>query len=1184
MVGEETGQESREHSGTLSSPAFIALMVTQFLGALNDNTFRWFAIMTAIPAFGAAGASVAIPLGMVLFTLPYLLLASYSAYFADRYDKRTVIVACKVAEIVIMVLAVLAVLSGNVVMLLAVVFIMGSQSALFSPSRLGCIPELVRKDKISSANGLIGMVTIVASAMGLTAGMVLQDSSGTDIQQAATLTQMLVPAVAMIGTAVLGTLSSLLIVHLPPADPTRRIPRNPFAETVKALRTLARHRPLLRAAFGGGRFWFLASMANMNIEVYGANELQLESGFDKAMLGVSLVAGIGLGSVLAGTWSAGKVELGIVPLGAIIITIGALCLYVAAPDLPVSSDPATAAADLTAVLSASFYSACIWMFVLGVGGGLFIVPLVSFLQDRSDIRIRGTILAATNFIEFSLMMLAAAAFYVMTSDGLLEYGGRHVFLVTGLGTIPVLLYVLWLLPQASSRFLLWLTSKTVYRLKVHGAENIPEQDGALLVANHVTWLDGVLLLISSSRPIRMLAYTDHVTGRFIGFFSRLFGVIPIKAGDGPGSLRRSLETASEAIRNGELVCIFPEGELTRTGELGPFQRGMMTVIKGTGAPIIPVYLDELWGSIFSFERDRYFWKWPRAWPYPVSIHFGRPLPAPESVDEVRRAIVDLGVEAVDARKDQRMVPPRVMIRKCRGALRREKVADSGGASLTGGRLLAGTIAMKRVLRRSVLADDEKMVGLLVPPTVGATIANTALAFDQRVAVNLNYTLSKDVVDFCIRECGIRTVLTSRKFLEKRPFETDEAELVFLEDLKEQVTGTDRLVGALQAYCTPKWMLDRIHRLHTVKPDDLLTVIFTSGSTGEPKGVMLSHNNIASNIDSVDQLFHITPEDVVMGVLPFFHSFGYTGTLWLTMMLEPKCGFHVNPLDPRTIGQLCQDHGVSVMLATPTFLRSYMRRCTPEQMHNLDLVIVGGEKLPVDIAAQFKEKFGVEPTEGYGTTELSPVASFNVPSHRAPKARGVTTRLGTVGLTIPGGEIRIVDPDTREELGTDTEGLMLYRGPNVMVGYLNREEATAEKIKDGWYDTGDMAKIADDGFITITGRMSRFSKIGGEMVPHIRIEELLERAIEGGEEDATVQCAVTAVPDVRKGERLIVLHRPMTQPIDQLLQALSDAGLPNIWIPSATSFLEVDEIPLLGTGKIDLQQIKQKALEAFGDGE
>ena len=529
-----------------------------------------------------------------------------------------------------------------------------------------------------------------------------------------------------------------------------------------------------------------------------------------------------------------------------------------------------------------------------------------------------------------------------------------------------------------------------------------------------------------------------------------------------------------------------------------------------------------------------------------------------------------------------MVPARQFIRRCKSAGSRQKIADSSGKALNGTRLLAGTVALRRALNRGVLDADDKMVGVLIPPSVGGTLANTALTLDHRVAVNLNYTLSPEVMNFCIKDCGIRKVLTSRAFMEKRPFEPDEAELVFLEDLAEQVTGFDKLIGGLQAKLLPAGLVDKLHGLERIGWDDLLTIIFTSGSTGDPKGVMLSNRNVGTNIQAVNEWFQITADDVLLGVLPFFHSFGYMGTLWLTMTLENSCVYHFNPLDSRTVGTLSEEHGVSIILATPTFLRSYMRRCTPEQMHRLDLVIVGAEKLPKDLAEQFQEKFGVEPTEGYGTTELSPVASMNVPDHRSPEGSPPGARLGTVGKVAPGSEIKVIDADSREDLGIDTEGLLVYRGPNVMMGYLNNEEATSEKIVAGWYDTGDMGVIDGEGFITITGRMSRFSKIGGEMVPHIKIEQELERMIEGDDEDPVIQVAVAAVPDPRKGERLIVLHRPLPAAvtIDGLLQGLSDQGLPNIWIPNSDSFLEVQEIPLLGTGKMDLKAVNQVATDHF----
>jgi acyl-[acyl-carrier-protein]-phospholipid O-acyltransferase/long-chain-fatty-acid--[acyl-carrier-protein] ligase len=527
--------------------------------------------------------------------------------------------------------------------------------------------------------------------------------------------------------------------------------------------------------------------------------------------------------------------------------------------------------------------------------------------------------------------------------------------------------------------------------------------------------------------------------------------------------------------------------------------------------------------------------------------------------------------------------PRLFIRRCREKGARIKVADSSGVKLSGNDLLLRTLALKRIIDREVLQsrfksiEDEKHVGVLLPPTVPAVVVNMALTLSRRVAVNLNYTVSESIINRCIEQAQIKHVLTSRKVMEKLGMNLN-AQVVYLEDLKDKATLGDKIVAFTQSKLLPEGMLASQFQLHKNKPDDRLTIIFTSGSTGIPKGVPLTFNNIASNVQGFDATIHVKEDDCFLGILPFFHSFGYTGTLWAVGCLPCSGAFHYNPLEPKQIAKLIETYKCTIVLGTPTFLRGFLKRIEPEQFKTVDVVVVGAEKMPIPLAQAFEERFGVRPIEGYGTTELSPVVAVNVPPSRARTLEGKNAlREGSVGKPIPGVHARAVSlEDHSKVLGPDQSGMIEISGPNVMQGYLNQPELTAKVMNNGWYITGDVGFVDADGFIHITGRESRFSKIGGEMVPHIQIEEELNKIV-GGDEDI-LKLAVCGVPDEKKGEKIIVLYTELPEEPDAIIKKLIAAGLPSIYIPSPDGFIKVDAIPILGTGKLDLRGLQNLAKE------
>jgi acyl-[acyl-carrier-protein]-phospholipid O-acyltransferase/long-chain-fatty-acid--[acyl-carrier-protein] ligase len=602
----------------------------------------------------------------------------------------------------------------------------------------------------------------------------------------------------------------------------------------------------------------------------------------------------------------------------------------------------------------------------------------------------------------------------------------------------------------------------------------------------------------------------------------------------------------------------------------PFRRGLEKIMQDVQAPIVPVALDGVWGSIFSFEKRRFLWKWPRYIPYPVTVSFGSPMPGTAKASEVRQAVQALMASAWSSRRGRMRTLPRAFVRSARRHPFRFAMAGSESPKVSFGAALVKTIFLARRLK-PVWAGQEK-VGLLLPPSVPGALVNFAAMLLGKVPVNLNYTLSEQALASCIRQCGIKTVVTSKAFLERVKL-TLPCEAVYLEERAAAPRAGEKLAAFFMAWTLPAHWLERaLGRERKVALDDLATVIFSSGSTGEPKGVMLSHYNIGSNIEQMEQVFNMDRNDRFLGVLPFFHSFGFTGTLCLPAALGVGVVYHANPLDAKTIGALVCDFKVTFLLATPTFLQVYMRGCASEQFGSLRVVAVSAEKLPERVAAAFEDQFGIRPLEAYGCTECAPTVAVNTHDYRSAGFRQVGVKRGKIGHQLPGISVRIVDPETREPAPLGHPGLLLVRGPNVMRGYLGLPEKTAEVLRDGWYVTGDIAALDEDGFLQITDRLSRFSKIGGEMVPHIKVEEKLHD-LAGATEQTFV---VAGVPDEKKGERLVVLHKLPGSKWADFSAKLPQLDLPNLWKPRADQFYRVDALPLLGTGKLDLVKIREMA--------
>jgi len=503
------------------------------------------------------------------------------------------------------------------------------------------------------------------------------------------------------------------------------------------------------------------------------------------------------------------------------------------------------------------------------------------------------------------------------------------------------------------------------------------------------------------------------------------------------------------------------------------------------------------------------------------------------------------------------------------------ISDSTGKRLTYGQALVKAVALAAEIKKLVPGQGatQERVGILLPPSVGGALANLAVTLSGKVTVNLNYAASEQARGSAVEQCGIKCIISSGTFVKRTAGADKLGGVVFLEDIARKIGFVSRLKAYLKARLLPSQFLTG----HLSGGDELATIIFSSGSTGGPKGVMLSHNNILSNIKAVTQVFKLQSGDNICGVLPFFHCFGFTCSLWLPVVSGISASSVANPLDGETIGRIARQRQSTILFAAPTFLLNYVRRAGQKDFASLRAVVVGAEKLRGRLADLFEDRFGIRPLEGYGATELSPVVALNMPTHLSTGLCRVGVKEGTAGRVIPKIQVKVVCPWSRKELAAGAEGLLMVKGPNVMLGYLDKKKETADVLADGWYNTGDIGSIDGDGFLTITGRLSRFSKIGGEMVPHPGVEQAYMKGL-GTDEQVVV---VTSVPEPKKGEELVVLYLDKAGSTDRLRKIISQSNLPNMWKPRQDNYIKIDSIPALGSGKLDIVRLREIALTAKG---
>lgn len=1128
----------------LRTRRFLPLFVAQFVGVLSDNVFRsaLVILVTYRLAGNAADAQLMATAAAGIFILPFFLFSATAGRLADRYDKALLIRLVKASEIVLVALAAIAFLRGSVSLLMGVLFLMGLHSTFLGPLKYAILPQHLRHDELIAGNALIEAGTFLAILIGtmIGGGIVLHDNG------------IALVLGSLAGLAVIGVAASLAIPAAPSAAPDLPVGFNIVAATGEMLRYAGSRRDLFLSILGISWFWLVGATFLSQVPAFVKEGIGGDPQVVTLLLTVFSV-GIGLGSLLCNRLLKGEVSARHVPFGALGISLFGFDLWAA------TSAVAPAASTLSVVdfiAAPAHWRILADLLLIAVCGGLFIVPLYALLQERSEASHRARVIAANNIMNALFMVLGAVAIGGLLAAGL---SIPQLFLAIATINLAVAFYICGLLPDELVKAMLAWILRLAYRVEVRGIENYRDAGPrALVVPNHTSFLDAAILgTFLPGRP--MFAINTFIAQRvWVRPFLRLVNAFAV---DPTNPL--AMKALVRAVEAGNKCVIFPEGRITVTGALMKIYEGPGMVADRAHAPLVPVRIDGAQYTPFSRlkgkVRLRLFPKIVVTILPPRRIDVDPALKGRVRRKTIGRRLYDLMTNVMfeTAVRRETLFEALCDARAIHGA-HAPILEDIERRPLAYRRFIVGSFALGRTLRKH--AQEGERVGMLLPNATATAVTFFALQAEGRVPAMLNFSTGAQAVRAACRAAELRIVISSRRFIEMARLQDLVAALetqvrfLYLEDIRRDLTLLDR-AGGLFAGFAPR----AAHRRRTrTTPDSAAVVLFTSGSEGLPKGVVLSHANLLSNCRQLAAVVDFNPADIVFNALPLFHSFGLTGGLLLPVLSGVRTFLYPSPLHYRIVPEMVYETNATIMFGTDTFLSGYAKAANAYDFYSVRYIFAGAERVKDETRRVWAEKFGLRILEGYGATETAPVIATNTPMH---------FKAGTVGRFLPSLAHRL-EPVP----GVDRAGRLLVAGPNVMLGYLRSEApGVIEAPRDGWYDTGDIVEVDDEGFVRIVGRAKRFAKVAGEMVPLNAVEELVGTLWPG------VGHAVVALPDPRRGETLILVTEQESARRADLLAHAQARGVPEIFVPR--TILYAKKLPLLGTGKTDYPAVKTLAEKA-----
>ncbi len=1141
---------------TFFNRSFLALFCTQYLGSFNDNFFRTAMatfITYKVTTLADGDKAVIVSMAVALFMLPFFLFSALAGELADKFRKDILIKATKVLETMMVILAGVGFLTVNVPLLLGILFLMGTQSAFFGPVKYSILPDILGKEQLIAGNGIIEAGTYGSILQGTILGGLIITLTQLDIfGHTVPVTDKLLPGV-MLGVAVLGLLASLCIPAQQPANPGLKVDKNFLRSTWKNMAFAKQNHHIFLCMLGISWFWMLGTALVAQMPSLAHDVLNGTPGLFTFLLTL-FSCGIGLGSLLCQFLVKGEITSKYVPVSALIMTV-------------FLADLACATAGFVSPATEIDYKEFLMMFagkritidLLGfaVCGGLYVVPLNAMLQSLASEDTRSRVIATNNIIN-SLFMVLGSGFCAFLLA--IHFTIPAVFGVIAFANALAAIYICGLLPHHIIRMVMTRVLNFVYGVKVNGLEHWKNLQGnALIIANHTSFLDAVLLWVYI--PGHLYFAIDTYVSRkwWVRPFLHLVKYFPIDPTN-----PMAVKSIIEEVKSGKRVVIFPEGRITTTGGLMKIYPGPAMIADKSDAQLLPICLE---GSQYSlFSRFGTQLKTRPQSKITITIQAPKTLKIDESIKgKARRLAAARGLYdiMVNMKYEAGNVQETLFdsLLDAYGLVERKKriINDATRHPLTFGQFLTAVFVLGKQIAKYQKSGE--MAGFLLPNMTASVVAFFGMRAFNITPCMLNFSTGVKNMLACCKAAKITTVFTSKAFLEQGGLlETAAAlkkaglKLVYLEDLKKEITGWDKIIGLIASYCPHHYY--KLVR-GNVNSKDPAVVLFTSGSEGTPKGVVLSHENIQANRLQLQSVLDFGLRDHVFNAMPIFHSFGLTVGTLLPLLCGVPVFFYPSPLHYRIVPELVYDSNATIIFGTDTFFNGYAKMAHPYDFYSVRLAVVGAEKLKEETIRKYYDQFGLRVMEGYGATETAPVMAVNTPMY---------FKRGSVGRLLPGIEYQL-EPIP----GVENGGKLLVKGNNIMAGYLrDTNPGVLEPPQDGWYDTGDIVRVDEDGFVFILGRAKRFAKIAGEMISLTAVETEINALWPGK------MHAVINIPDEKKGEQLVLFTTEPSVERGALLAAFKEKGLSELAVPKTIRVVE--EIPLMGTGKVDYVKLKEMALD------